>query len=238
MAIFRELVARIETYFKKLEDRIGKQICHEDQENWHRLYPFPSLYDHLKKISSSIIFPDTDDEEPGLTCVSDDLILDEYIERFAIKMGKITGAMETAKDRCQLRKIFPMELGETIVDSHLSKLENLLYDNEPMLVDVIEKYLNKTGLPDLVLKDSKISELNELLLDDNFPHGNKLNIKYGLFFSNNILLERNMKMTEMIVDTLNGSGKSNFFFAGVAHFFGHRSINKMLEEKGFKVEKV
>ena len=53
-------------------------------------------------MSKGIIYPRSNKTVPK--CVSDNLLLDNYLEEFAHKLGKTTGGVETAEDRQGLIK--------------------------------------------------------------------------------------------------------------------------------------
>ena len=102
------------------------------------------------------------------------------------------------------------------------------------LVNYIGLYNNA----ELLEKDSTDTEKSKDR-DSNTSVLKELEIQYNQFKYDQ-LLERNKKMVDKMYEILLTSDTNiKFFFAfGVAHFQGSGSVNELLEDKGFKVERV
>ena len=102
------------------------------------------------------------------------------------------------------------------------------------LVNYIGLYNNA----ELLEKDSTDTEKSKDR-DSNTSVLKELEIQYNQFKYDQ-LLERNKKMVDKMYEILLTSDPNiKFFFAfGAAHFQGSGSVNELLEEKGFKVERV
>ena len=211
-----ELISRLKVYFNWLEQNYGISV---NDWLWRKFYP-SDLAAFLEQVSDSILFPKTSSYRPKTTCVSEDLLLDNYLEVFGEKLGKITGGVETAEDRCQYKRDLPYRLGAFSVESTLLELEIFMNENKrEFLNDILIDIYNKKSLNADSLNSFNTTEFDNFLINEG--------------------LERNKKMTARMNDIMTGSPDAPYFFAfGVAHFFGDGSVNELLEENGFTVQRL
>ena len=211
-----ELISRLKVYFNWLEQNYGISV---NDWLWRKFYP-SDLAAFLEQVSDSILFPKTSSYRPKTTCVSEDLLLDNYLEVFGEKLGKITGGVETAEDRCQYKRDLPYRLGAFSVESTLLELEIFMNENKrEFLNDILIDIYNKKSLNADILDSFNTTEFDNFLYSEG--------------------LERNKKMTVRMIEIMTGSPDARYFFAfGVAHFFGDGSVNELLEENGFTVQRL
>jgi len=230
-----DFVSRLEIYFKWAEEKSGWKI----DNSWRNVYPFPDLNWYLIGISTDIVYPRPNKTVPK--CVSDNLLLDHYLEKFAYKLGKTTGGVETAEDRCELRRNLPIHEGAKIVNTTLFELEKFMNHNERPILDVlIDEYKKKSAIS-FDVSDKKEYSMERIFSsnDEEASTKEKLQFSQSKAINNELLIKRNRKMTDKMIEIMTGSPHQKFFFAfGVAHFWGEGSVNDLLGMNGFSVERV
>ena len=234
-----ELISRLKVYFRWLGRNYGVFIF---SSTWKRLHP-SDLVVLLKHVSDSIIYPKTTSDQPKTSSVSEDLILDEYLQAFGKNLSKITGGVETAEDRCQYKRNLPHHLAAIPVEFTLLELETFMDENKrefdsDTFIDLYNKKSNSTGNLDMQRVNSTEIINQSSDLDAETIQVIELLEEYNNFFIDEVL-ERNKKMTARMIEILTGTPDARYFFAfGVAHFFGDGSVNELLEENGFTVQRL
>ena len=234
-----ELISRLKVYFRWLGRNYGVFIF---SSTWKRLHP-SDLVVLLKHVSDSIIYPKTTSDQPKTSSVSEDLILDEYLQAFGKNLSKITGGVETAEDRCQYKRNLPHHLAAIPVEFTLLELETFMDENKrefdsDTFIDLYNKKSNSTGNLDMQRVNSTEIINQSSDLDAETIQVIELLEEYDNFFIDEVL-ERNKKMTARMIEILTGTPDARYFFAfGVAHFFGDGSVNELLEENGFTVQRL
>ena len=170
-------------------------------------------------------------------CVREDLSLDYYLFEFAKKSGKITGGVETVEDRCSYARNLPPHLGAFVVYNFCLEFEKDQMNHD--LVNTVGIYNDAKLYQTNSFEEEKPNTREEIKTDSRTKKLDKLATQFNDFKFDE-LMERNKKMVDKMYEILLTSEPNiKFFFAfGVDHFQGSGSVNELLEEKGFKVERV
>ena len=137
----------------------------------------------------------------------------------AVSIGKKVGGLETIEDQTSA---FDSLSADQQVQLLQDTLEFLVEQEDEFIGESVQDYIDG----DL---DSLMDNLMAYMKGDEFYD--------DLIFQ--LLNQRNIKMTESIINLVSHNPDERYFFAvGVGHFWGSGSIIELLKEQGYSIESV
>lgn len=167
--------------------------------------------------SSVVVYSDSDKEDMYQP------ILDQYIWNIATQNGINSAGIETAEEQLNIfNNLTLVEQIKYLNDSlnYVIEIEN----NGQYYVDMYQNEYLEGNINSII--DLEYAEFNE-----SDPFDQKL--------EKLLLTNRNIKMTNRIIDNITKNPDKQYFFAfGTAHFAGDECIINLLEDEGYSVTRV
>ncbi len=149
--------------------------------------------------------------------------VDEYIWSLAISYQKETNSLETADEQIDIFDTLSLEEQILLLNDTLDYLYADSSDESNPINQTYNAYL--TG---------DLETLEELILTD-YDENNPLDQK----IMSRLITNRNINMSNRIVDIIENNPSKSFFFAvGAGHYYGEGGLISLLEEEGLTIEEV
>ncbi len=169
-------------------------------------------------VASAVVqYSDSDKEDTNQP------LLDQYIWNIATTESVDISGLETVEEQLNIFNNLTTEEQIKLLNESLDYV-NEIEENGDFYIDIYQReYLN--GDIDSIL-DLEYSDF-----DKNDPLDKKIEKK--------VLNDRNINLTNRIIDNITKNPDKQFFFAiGTAHFVGNKSIISLLEDEGYTVTRV
>jgi uncharacterized protein YbaP (TraB family) len=149
--------------------------------------------------------------------------VDEAIAGVASDYRKEIGGLETPEEQILVFDSLKKDEQINLLEQMLDYMEYLDSVGRNPVEEYYDAYLSGS--------EDQILQMVYEGLDENDPLTEKI--------ISNILIERNHKIKDRIVEKINENADKSYFFAvGVGHFVGEENIIELLEKEGFTVERV
>ncbi len=149
--------------------------------------------------------------------------LDKVLYMRAKQAGKQVGGLETTAEQLGVFDSMSEEEQVEGLEESLDKLEEALEKGEPPHAELMKAYLSGDV--------AEIVKIAEKEYDPEDPD--------DVAFRQAMLIDRNVRMVDRIVDKLEKEPNKSFFFAvGAAHWPGEEGMLELLKQKGYEVRRL
>lgn len=203
----------------KIKDELGEELYTQMIEILQEKDLYMSIYDVYKPAFFQSLLENAISKDAGLDAEKG---VDMYFIKLAKEDEKEILEVESLEIQCNLLTSNPIELDRIIIsdyvknyDKNISEIKNLYSVWKQGNESEAEKLLNAIDTEELTEEEIKlVEEYNQRLINN-----------------------RNYYMTDILEQYMN-EGKNVFCTVGLGHVIGEEGIVKLMEKKGYNVEKI
>ncbi|KAF7491258.1 Metalloprotease TIKI2 [Sarcoptes scabiei] len=166
-------------------------------------------------------------------------VLDSFFYQKAKKLNKSIGSVENAEEQCVTLNYLNTTqvlyaLNQTLIQ-HESIRAGIKRSNHT--TDEMIKHYNCGNLNEALFKEDSANIpllKNQTILEE--PHQIEIAKNIENYFRFEIILKRNKRMSQRVLNLIHSRPKESFFFVfGAGHFLGNDSIIELMKESGFTI---